>query len=95
MESLPSQNRNPLPNASLWPLTTSVDHGGRLIIGGCDVAALAQQYGTPLYLFDEVTIRTACRACRTAFAARHRGTNCGALRRQGAAQCRNCADHRR
>ncbi len=74
MASLPSQNRNPLPNAGLWPLTTSVDHGGRLIIGGCDVATLAQQYGTPLYLFDEVTIRTACRACRTAFAARHRGT---------------------
>jgi diaminopimelate decarboxylase len=74
MESLPSQNRNPPPNAGLWPLTTSVDHGGRLFIGGCDVAALTQQYGTPLYLFDEMTIRAACRACRTAFADHYRGT---------------------
>lgn len=57
-----------MTDAHLWPLTTLVDERGRLIIGGCDVAELARQYGTPLYLFDEATIRDACRAWRTALA---------------------------
>mgnify|MGYP001772528968 CR=1 FL=1 len=57
----------------LWPLTTVIDEQGRLNIGGCDVAALARRYGTPLYLFDEETIRDACRAWQTALAAHYRG----------------------
>ncbi|GIV99971.1 diaminopimelate decarboxylase [Roseiflexus sp.] len=60
-------------NAHLWPLTTVVDMHGRLMIGGCNVATLARQYGTPLYLFDEETIRSACRTWRTALAACYRG----------------------
>lgn len=74
MVNLPSQNPNTPPNADLWPLTTAVDESGRLFVGGCDVVALIQQYGTPLYLFDEMTIRTACRTYRTAFATHYRGT---------------------
>ncbi len=74
MVNLPSRNRNTPPNADLWPLTTAVDESGRLFVGGCDVVALTQQYGTPLYLFDEMTIRTACRIYRTAFATHYRGT---------------------
>ncbi|MGQ9549925.1 MAG: diaminopimelate decarboxylase [Roseiflexus sp.] len=74
MVNLSSQNPNTPFNADLWPLTTSIDDRGRLIIGGCNVAMLAQQYGTPLYLFDEVTIRAMCRAYRTAFTAHYCGT---------------------
>lgn len=33
---------------------------GHLTIGGCDTVALAQKYGTPLYVMDEDEIRRAC-----------------------------------
>jgi diaminopimelate decarboxylase len=31
---------------------------GHYSIAGCDVAQLAQKYGTPLYVYDTETIRT-------------------------------------
>ena len=40
--------------------------GGRLIFAGADTVALAEKYGTPLYLMDEEKIRANCRAYRTA-----------------------------
>ncbi len=52
----------------IWPDTAEV-RGGRLHIGGCDAAALAAAHGTPLYLFDEATLRGAMRAYAAAFAA--------------------------
>jgi diaminopimelate decarboxylase len=39
------------------------------MIGGCRAGALAAEYGTPLYVFDEDALRTSCRAYRQAFAA--------------------------
>lgn len=51
----------------IWPITATSAQG-RLQIAGCDVGALAREHGTPLYLFDESTIRTACRAYRQSFA---------------------------
>lgn len=51
----------------LWPDTASIAHD-TLQIGGCDVAALSQTYGTPLYLFDAATIRQTIRAYQAAFA---------------------------
>jgi diaminopimelate decarboxylase len=39
-----------------------------LEIGGCDLAALAAQYGTPLYIMDEETLRENCREYTRAFA---------------------------
>jgi diaminopimelate decarboxylase len=39
---------------------------GNLTIGGADVPALAQQYGTPLYIMDETQIRENCRSYKTA-----------------------------
>ena len=53
--------------ASVLPLTAQSDAQGHLRIGGCDVAALAAEYGTPLYLFDEATIRDICRQYRREF----------------------------
>jgi diaminopimelate decarboxylase len=54
----------------LWPDTAAVDETGRLSIGGASLASLARDYGTPLYLFDEATIRAQCRAFQQAFATR-------------------------
>jgi diaminopimelate decarboxylase len=68
-----SQNRDemPLPPcARLWPDTARVDGAGRLWLGGMMAARLAGEFGTPLYVYDEVTIRARCRAFRDAFAER-------------------------
>jgi diaminopimelate decarboxylase len=58
------------PYLHLWPDTARVDAAGRLRIGGLDVAALAREHGTPLYLYDEATIRAQCRAFVHAFVVR-------------------------
>ncbi|WP_322497115.1 diaminopimelate decarboxylase [Chloroflexus sp.] len=51
----------------VWPATAAVA-SGRLFVGGCDTVALAEQFGTPLYLLDEATLRGAMRAYRQSFA---------------------------
>ena len=50
------------PNQSLTPLTAVRTPAGRLVVGGCDLVALARTHGTPLYVMDEATVRAACRA---------------------------------
>ena len=55
------------PNQELLPLTARVNSHDCLEIGGCDVTSLVQQYGSPLYILDEETLRTACRQYRDAF----------------------------
>jgi diaminopimelate decarboxylase len=57
----------------LWPDTAAITAAGHLSIAGSDVVALARQYGTPLYLFDEQTIRAICRAYHAAFANAYAG----------------------
>lgn len=39
------------------PDTAAIAPNGHLTLGGSDVVALAEQYGTPLYVYDEATIR--------------------------------------
>ena len=39
----------------------NVNEKGHLTIGGADTVELAEQYGTPLYVMDEQTVRNACR----------------------------------
>lgn len=56
-----------LPYAEILPLTAAADDAGRLSIGGCDLRELADRFGTPLYVYDEHSIREACRAYRGAF----------------------------
>ncbi len=41
--------------------TTDVNNEGHLTLAGCDTVALAQEYGTPLYVMDETVIRQALR----------------------------------
>lgn len=53
--------------AHIWPDSATV-HADELQIGGCAVSALVAEYGTPLYLFDEVTLRGTMRAYQAAFA---------------------------
>jgi len=58
---------NPSPNQYLLPLTAQVNSQDHLEVGGCDVPELVQRFGTPLYILDEDTLRTACRQYRQAF----------------------------
>src|ERR1700726_3353606 len=51
----------------LLPDTTSVSPDGVLHIAGYSISKLAQEYGTPLYLFDRATIINACRRYVRAF----------------------------
>jgi diaminopimelate decarboxylase len=47
------------PNQTLFPLTAKVNNRDCLEIGGCDVTTLVERFGSPLYIVDEVTLRTA------------------------------------
>ncbi len=56
-------NRTPITTlADVLPFTAQADEDGVLEIGGCNVRELAQEFGTPLYIYDERTIRETCRA---------------------------------
>jgi len=54
-------NASRAPELALFPLTAEVNNQGHIVIGGCDVVDLAKEFGTPLYLFDESTLRHKCR----------------------------------
>ncbi len=56
---------------SLFPLTARVNARGHLIIGGCDSVNLVAEFGTPLYLFDDFSLRQKCREFRTEFGKRY------------------------
>jgi diaminopimelate decarboxylase len=51
------------------PLTSKINANGHLEIGGCDVVELAERFGTPLFIYDEATIRQRCRNYMAAFRA--------------------------
>ena len=52
-------------NQSIRPITT--EEKEHLFIGGCDTVELAKQYGTPLYVIDEATLRGICQDYKKAF----------------------------
>ena len=54
------------PNRNLAPVTTTLDDQDRLVVGGCRLSELAERYGTPLYVIDEETVRSTCRAYKQA-----------------------------
>ncbi len=45
------------PNRNLAPVSTSIDGAGRLCVGGRALSALAAEFGTPLYVMDERSLR--------------------------------------
>ena len=51
----------------LLPDSASVGPDGRASIGGCDLVDLADQYGTPLFVYDEDHLRSRCREAVAAF----------------------------
>jgi len=57
---------NSLP-FSLLPDTATIGDRGQLIIGGCDTLELAEQFGTPLFVYDEAHLRARCREAVAAF----------------------------
>ena len=49
------------------PITTKTNSDNNIEIGGCDLVKLADEYGTPLYVLDETTIRSICADYKNAF----------------------------
>jgi diaminopimelate decarboxylase len=52
-----------------WPESTRRNDRGELEIGGVSTVELAAAFGTPLYVFDETTLRARASSIRRAFAA--------------------------
>ena len=55
----------------VFPDSTDTNAAGHLTIGGCDATDLVEQYGTPLYVLDEATLRSRCRQFAQAFGDRY------------------------
>jgi len=49
------------PNRNIAPITSEINQDKKLEVGGCQLSELAKKYGTPLYVFDELSLRTACK----------------------------------
>ncbi len=60
-----------LDKLPLFPLTAEVNNQGHLVVGGCDTIELAAEFGTPLYVFDEFSLRAKCREFKTEFGQRY------------------------
>ena len=52
-----------------WPETTSRSDAGELHLGGVGTVSLAAEFGTPLYVYDETTLRSLARVFRSTFEA--------------------------
>ena len=55
----------------LFPLNAGVNEKGHLVISGCDAAELANEWGTPLYIFDEFSLRQRCAEFKNEFGRRY------------------------
>ena len=66
--------KDTLRKLTLFPHTAGVNDKGHLTVGGCDTIVLAATYGTPLYIFDENTIRAKCSEYRREFGQRYPDT---------------------
>lgn len=51
----------------LLPRTAEVDEKGHLHVGGIDLLELAEEFGTPLFVYDEAHLRHACREAVSAW----------------------------
>jgi diaminopimelate decarboxylase len=52
---------------ALFPVVSGINEQGHLVIGGCDTVKLAEDFGTPLYVFDESGLRGKCREFKEKF----------------------------
>ena len=60
-----------IPESEVLPITADVNDDGRLAIGSCDIRSLVEEYGSPLYIYDEDTLRDICRDFITSFKAEY------------------------
>jgi diaminopimelate decarboxylase len=51
----------------LLPMTAQIGSSGRLSVGGVDLLELAEEIGTPLFVYDEAHLRARCREAVTAW----------------------------
>jgi len=51
----------------IFPETSRVDSTNQLVIGGVNAVDLVTEYGTPLYVFDDETLRNQCRRFKEEF----------------------------
>ncbi|MDO8716967.1 MAG: diaminopimelate decarboxylase [Dehalococcoidales bacterium] len=56
-----------IPRLVLFPENTAVNKQGHMVIGGCDAVELAREFGTPLYIFDEASLRRKLAEYKTEF----------------------------
>jgi diaminopimelate decarboxylase len=56
---------------AILPVTAAVSKNGNLAIGGCDTIGLLREFGSPLYVFDELTLREKCREYVAEFGSRY------------------------
>ena len=59
-ERLPAAPTDP-PQRDLLPDTAEVGPDGHLRVGGLDLVDLVEQFGTPLFVYDEAHLRARCR----------------------------------
>ncbi len=59
------------PARNVFPSSTEVAPSGHIKIGGVDLADLAAEFGTPLYLYDEASLRGQCREYIEEFRSRY------------------------
>ncbi len=70
-DQLTNQPTNQPTNLSLFPPSARIAADGHLHLAGLDTVALAAEFGTPLYVYDEATLRDRCCAYRRALAAHY------------------------
>lgn len=61
-------------NIDLFPLTARINSADHLTLGGCDAAGLVSEFGTPLLVYDEFTLREMCRQFVDGFTSRYPDT---------------------
>ncbi len=66
--------RKMIAKLPLFPVTTEVNDKGHLAIGGCNTVELAAEFDTPLYLFDEYSLRSRCTEFKKEFGQRYADT---------------------
>jgi diaminopimelate decarboxylase len=58
-------------NISLFPVSAEINAKDHLVLGGCDATELAAEFGTPLYVYDDDTLRAMCRSFVSEFQSRY------------------------
>lgn len=64
---LSNESADASPNQLLLPLKATVNERDHLVVGGCDVVSLIEEFGSPLYILDEHTLRESCRQYKQSF----------------------------